>query len=115
MVCVPAVMQNIQNPVTDIELPDWLQKKTFDMKFHKQQKIFSYGFGSGKLPTQTPIKTKINEEKINETDKLSKHKDLFEIKKTQTFRNRIKNPYSMKDNFKLWLQEQKKNWKNHKR
>lgn len=44
-----------------------------------------------------------------------KHKDLFENKKSQLFRNRTKNPYSMKGNFKSWLQEQKKNWKNHKR
>lgn len=45
MVCIPAVMQNLPNPIPEIELPDWLQKKTFDMRFHRQQKISLYGFG----------------------------------------------------------------------
>lgn len=45
MVCIPAVMQNLSNPIPVIELPDWLQKKTFDMRFHRQEKISAFGFG----------------------------------------------------------------------
>jgi hypothetical protein len=52
MVCIPAVMQNLPNPIPEIELPEWLQKKTFDMRFHRQEKISAYGFVklSEKLP-----------------------------------------------------------------
>jgi DNA polymerase epsilon subunit 1 len=39
MVCIPAVLQNLSNPVPEIELPEWLQKKTYDMRYHKQSKI----------------------------------------------------------------------------
>lgn len=42
MVCIPAVLQGISNPVPQIELPDWLQKKTFDMRHHKQQKLLNF-------------------------------------------------------------------------
>ena len=115
MVCIPAVMQNISNPIPEIELPDWFQKKTFDMRFHKQEKILSYGFGIGKISNQTPKKNINNENKAIESEKINKHKDLFEGKKNQTLRNRTKNPFSMKKNFTGWLQEQKKIWRNYKR
>jgi DNA polymerase epsilon subunit 1 len=42
MVCIPAVLQGISNPVPEIELPEWLQKKTFDMRYHRQQKLSSF-------------------------------------------------------------------------
>jgi DNA polymerase epsilon subunit 1 len=42
MVCIPAVLQGIPNPVPEIELPEWLQKKTFDMKHHRQQKLTGF-------------------------------------------------------------------------
>lgn len=42
MVCIPAVLQGISNPVPEIELPEWLQKKTFDMRHHKQQKLSNF-------------------------------------------------------------------------
>lgn len=42
MVCIPAVLQGIPNPVPEIELPEWLQKKTFDMKHHRQQKLTNF-------------------------------------------------------------------------
>lgn len=44
MVCIPAVLQNLSNPVPEIELPDWLKKKTFDMRYHKQKKLTSFEF-----------------------------------------------------------------------
>ena len=71
MVCIPAVMQNISNPIPEIELPDWLQKKTFDMRFHKQEKILSYGFGVGKISNQTPKKNINNENKAIESEKIN--------------------------------------------
>ncbi len=43
MICIPAVMQNLPNPLPDdIQLPAWLEKKTFDMRHHKQEKILDY-------------------------------------------------------------------------
>lgn len=49
MICIPAVLQGIPNPVPEIELPEWLQKKTFDMKHHRQQKLLGFF-----LPKSTP-------------------------------------------------------------
>ena len=51
MVCIPAVLQGIQNPVPEIELPEWLQKKTFDMKHHRQQKLTGF-FNNPKVRPQ---------------------------------------------------------------
>ena len=114
MVCIPAVMQNISNPIPEIELPDWLQKKTFDMRFHRQEKIFSYGFGSATTAiSHTPAKHKLDEEKVEKS--IGKHQNLFDSKKSKMFKNQTKNQYSMKKNFKFWLGEQKRIWKNHKR
>ena len=30
MVCIPAVLQDLDNPLPKVPLPDWLRKKTFD-------------------------------------------------------------------------------------
>lgn len=30
MVCIPAVLQGLDNPLESVPLPDWLKKKTFD-------------------------------------------------------------------------------------
>ena len=43
MICIPAVMQGLSNPVPELELPEWLQKKTFDMRHHRQNSILSFG------------------------------------------------------------------------
>lgn len=69
MVCIPAVMQNLPNPIPEIELPDWLQKKTFDMRFHRQEKIFSYGFTSSNAPGgiyQPTLALTSNKKKVDE-------------------------------------------------
>lgn len=39
MVCIPAVLQNLDNPLPEVPLPDWLGKKTFDERIHKQLRI----------------------------------------------------------------------------
>jgi DNA polymerase epsilon subunit 1 len=57
MVCIPAVLQGIPNPVSEIELPEWLQKKTFDMKHHKQQKILGFIQNKSKNEVQSAKKT----------------------------------------------------------
>ena len=63
--------------------------------------------------SHTPAKQKLDEEKIEKS--IVKHQNLFENKKSKMFKNQARNPYSMKKNFKFWLGEQKKIWKNHKR
>lgn len=64
MVCIPAVLQGIPNPVPEIELPEWLQKKTFDMKHHRQQKLTNFVLNPSLKPTPN-------------RHELSKKKDLF--------------------------------------
>ena len=42
-------------------------------------------------------------------------KNLFETNKKMSLRNSKKNHYSMKTNFKSWLDQQKKIWRDYKR
>jgi hypothetical protein len=58
MVCIPAVLQNIPNPVPEIELPEWLKKKTFDMRHHKQSKLFDFNLASRTPGKATPMDNK---------------------------------------------------------
>lgn len=101
MVCIPAVLQGIANPVPEIELPEWLQKKTFDMKHHRQQKLLAF-----------IIQPKVTHHRI---DLFKKKEPLsIEMEKGRNFSNHSRNPaenlnfhqtnkYSMKNNFKAWL------------
>lgn len=111
MVCIPAVLQGISNPVPEIELPEWLQKKTFDMKHHRQQKLLGF------------IQPKITPQRID----LSKKKEPLTIEKDKANNNsnhgrspaenlnfHQTNKFSMKNNFKAWLGEQKKLWREKK-
>jgi DNA polymerase epsilon subunit 1 len=55
MVCIPAVLQGIPNPVPEIELPEWLQKKTFDMKHHRQQKLTGFILNPKATPQRSDL------------------------------------------------------------
>ena len=88
------------------------------MRFHRQEKISMYGFvkEGQKLP-ETQRKVQTSHKKIIDERKENSiyPKILFEESKKTFLRKSHKNPFSMKSNFKQWLQAQKKIWKEHKR
>jgi hypothetical protein len=111
-------MQSLANPVPDIELPDWLQKKTFDMRFHRQEKISMYGFGVKEADPKAVSARKSEATKPDDAEEgksQSEPKLLFEQNQRAFLRKSTRNPFSIRSEFPGWLTEQKKIWRNHKR
>lgn len=110
MVCIPAVLQGIPNPVPEIELPEWLQKKTFDMKHHRQQKLLSFI-----QPKPTPQRVDLSNKKrqvhsIQKQPSSSSNTVSKNQLENMNFHHQA-NQFSMNRNFKSWLGEQKKLWR----
>ena len=74
MVCIPAVLQGISNPVSEIELPEWLQKKTFDMRYHKQQKLSNFFQLKPITPQHFPLSAKKDEHLLSDKKMISEKK-----------------------------------------
>ena len=100
MVCIPAVLQNLENPLPEVPLPDWLKKKTFDERTHKQLRINSF-----KL---VPVVKKVvpEEKKTTAADKAARI-----IAKPPPRAVPKINPYSMNTQFNSWLKAQIQFWR----
>lgn len=100
MVCIPAVLQDLDNPLPEVPLPDWLKKKTFDERTHKQLRINSF-----KL---VPVikKTVPEEKKTTAADKAARI-----IPKPAAKTAPKVNPYSLNHQFNSWLKAQIQSWK----
>ncbi|CAD8196556.1 unnamed protein product [Paramecium octaurelia] len=107
LLVIPAALQNIENPIPEVEPPEWLLKKLREKASGLQQtKINQYFSQINKLAHQ------LAQFKFQPMD-IEENKQLSNKKKPQINEDNQKllhNPYNMETDFKNFLQVQKQIW-----
>ncbi|CAD8196110.1 unnamed protein product [Paramecium pentaurelia] len=107
LLVIPAALQNIENPIPEVDPPEWLLKKLREKASGLQQtKINKYFFQINKLAHQL-AELKFQPIDIEENKQLSNKKKL---QINEDISKQLHNPYNMETDFKNFLKAQKQIW-----
>eukprot|EP00924_Labyrinthula_sp_SR-Ha-C_P002487 maker-scaffold_16-snap-gene-6.20-mRNA-1 protein AED:0.04 eAED:0.04 QI:0/0/0/1/1/1/3/0/2111 len=100
VVCIPAILQGLENPIPLVPLPKWVQRIINDRNGPKQQKLTNF----------FSVLSGNTSKRVFPDRKLWKKPQTVEVEKEMESLKENAQPFELHDNFSTWLNERKKLW-----